>query len=70
MSEYQMLRTYLEVLFGDVIGRARRDERGATAEVIVLMGAGLLGAAAVAVILWGKLRSGAQDVNVPAPAAP
>ena len=28
MSEYQMLRTYLEVLFGNVIHRALRDERG------------------------------------------
>ena len=70
MSDYQMLRTYLEVLFGDVLGRTHRDERGSTAEVIVLMGAGLLGAAAVAFILWGKLKSGAEGVDVPAPAAP
>ena len=70
MSEYQMLRTYLEMMFGNVIHRAVRDERGVTAETIVIMGASLLGAAAVAVVLWGKLKGGAENVNVPAPAAP
>jgi len=70
MNEYLLLRTYLEVVFGDVIDRARRDERGVTAEQIVIMAASLVGALAVAGILWSKLKGGAEGVNVPTPAAP
>jgi hypothetical protein len=70
MSNYHLLRSYLEVIFGQVVDRARTDERGVTAEAIVIMGAALLGAAAVTVILWSKLKGGAEGVEVPAPAAP
>ena len=70
MNEYLLLRTYLEVVFGDVIDRARRDERGVTAEAIVIMAASLVGALVVAGILWSKLKGGAENVNVPTPAAP
>ena len=65
MSEYQMLRTYLEMVFGNVIDRAVRDERGVTAEAIVIMGASLLGAAAVAVVLWGKLEGWRRERQRP-----
>jgi hypothetical protein len=70
MSEYLMLRTYLEVVLGNVVERGRRDERGVTAEAIVIMAASLVGALVVAGILWAKLKGGAENVNVPTPAAP
>ena len=70
MSQFQMLRTYFEVLFGDVVDRARSDERGMTAEAIIVTAAALLGALAVTVVLWQKLKGGAENVQVPSPAAP
>ena len=70
MSDYQMLRTYLEVVFGDVVDRARHDERGVTAEAIVIMGAACSAPPRWPSILWAKLKGGAESVNVPAPAAP
>ena len=67
MSDYQVLVTYLTALFG----RLRHDERGsATAQEIVIIGAAILGAVAIAAILWAKLRGGAESVDVPAPAGP
>jgi len=70
MSTYELTRTYLEVLFGPLMERVRRDERGLTAETIVLIAISLLGAAVVGGILWSKLKGGAEQVQVPAPAAP
>jgi hypothetical protein len=67
MSEYKVLVTYLSAL----LGRFRDDERGSTiSQEIVVIGAALIGAFVIAGILWAKLKSGASDVNVPAPAAP
>ena len=70
MSTYELMRSYLDVLFGPLLERVRRDERGMTAEVVVLIGLALLGALAVGGILWAKLKGGAESVEVPAPAAP
>jgi Flp pilus assembly pilin Flp len=67
MSDYEMITIYLHALFG----RFRDDEGGAIAgEYIVMVGVGLVAAAAIAVVLWTKLRNGADNVEVPAPAAP
>jgi hypothetical protein len=67
MTQYQMIVGYLTAL----AGRFRDDERGiGVAETIVLTGFALLGAAAIAVILWGKLKGGAGGIDVPAPQAP
>jgi hypothetical protein len=71
MSEYQLIRTWLEVALGDLWERVRRDERGlGVAEWIVITGASLIGTAAVGLILWGKLKGGAESIEVPSPAAP
>ena len=47
-----------------------RDDAGMTTETIVIMGVSLLGAAAISVILWGKLKGGANAVIVPPATAP
>ena len=67
MNQYEIIIGYLAAL----TGRFRDDERGlGVAETIVLTGFALLGAATIAVILWGKLKGGAGGVDVPAPQAP
>lgn len=67
MSQYEVVFSYLTALFG----RFRDDEDGAgAAEYIVLTGVALVAAAVVAGILWAKLKGGAENVNVPSPAAP
>ncbi len=67
MSEYQLVVTYLFAL----VGRFRDDYRGSgVAQEIVLIGVALVATAAVAALLWGKLKGGAENVNVPSPAAP
>ena len=48
--------------------RVRDDDRGsATAEQIVMIGAAVIGAAAVGVIIWNKMRSGAESIQTPSP---
>ena len=67
MSEFQLVFTYLSAL----VGRLRNDDRGsATAQDLVMIGVALVAAAVVAGVLWGKLKGGAENVNVPSPAAP
>ena len=66
MSQQQLLVTYLTAL----VGRFRDDDRGDMAQTIVITGISLVAAAAVALLLWSKLKSGANNVEVPAPAAP
>ena len=66
MTQYQMIVGYLTAL----TGRFRDDERGQTAEWIVLVGFALVATAVVAGILWSKLKEGAGGVDVPAPQAP
>lgn len=72
MSEYQMMRHYLEAFVTVVYGRARDDERGASdvAVQIVLIGTAVIAAAAIAAILWQKLTDGANSTPTPAPAGP
>jgi hypothetical protein len=66
MSQHELFVTYFTALFG----RFRDDERGDMAQTIVITGVSLVAAAAVALLLWSKLKSGANNVEVPAPAAP
>ena len=67
MTQYQLVVTYLTAL----AGRFRDDERGShVAEWIVGVGIALVATAVVATILWNKLKGGAENVSVPAPAAP
>ena len=57
MTQYEMIVTYLTAL----AGRFRDDERGiGVAETIVLTGFALVGAAAVAVILWSQAQGRRQ----------
>lgn len=67
MSDYEMVVTYLSAL----VGRFRRDDKGAiAAEYIVVTGVALVAVAVVAAILWAKLKGGAENVDVPSPQAP
>ena len=67
MSDSEMVVTYLTAL----IGRFRRDDEGAiAAEYIVITGVALVAVATVALVLWAKLKGGAEDVVVPSPQAP
>lgn len=71
MSEYLIFRTYFEVLRSR-LGDVRKDERGMSelGVQLVILGAALLGTAAIVTILWNKLKAGAEGIDVPAPAAP
>lgn len=71
MPEYQIFRIYLEVLWAR-LGDVRTDERGLTdlAVLLVVVGASILGAVVIVNILWNKLKSGAEDLVFPTPAAP
>jgi Flp pilus assembly pilin Flp len=67
MSDYEMVVSYLTAMFG----RFRTDEDGGgMAEYIVITGIALVAAVVVGGILWSKLKGGAEQVNVPSPAAP
>ena len=71
LTYHDHLRRYLEAVVGARLGADRwSDDRGEIDEKIVLIGVGLVATAAVAGVLWGILRSGAESVQVPAPAAP
>jgi Holliday junction resolvasome RuvABC ATP-dependent DNA helicase subunit len=70
MSEQLLVyRTLITAFVGRFVDLAD-DERGQTVDHIVWTGIALLGAAVVAAIIWNKLKSGANDIQVPAPAAP
>jgi hypothetical protein len=67
MNQYEIIIGYLAAL----TGRFRDDERGlGVAETIVLTGFALVATAAIAIVLWTKLKGGANDINVPSPQAP
>ena len=71
MSEQLLIyRTMVAVLVGRFVDLAHDDNGGTTAETIVWTGIAILGSIAVAAIIWNKLKTGANDVQVPAPAAP
>jgi Holliday junction resolvasome RuvABC ATP-dependent DNA helicase subunit len=70
MSEQLLVyRTLIAAFVGRFVDLAD-DERGQTVDHIVWTGIALLGAAVVAAIIWNKLKTGANDIQVPAPAAP
>jgi hypothetical protein len=76
VNYYEQMQTYLEALafrmlpVSDEPSNGLGDDRGLTMEQIVITGAAALGAAAVCVVLWVKLKGGAENVTVPAPQAP
>lgn len=71
MSEmFNTYRTVISVIIGRFVDLSRDDEGGSTAETIVWTGISILGAVAVAAIIWNKLKTGANDIQVPAPAVP
>jgi hypothetical protein len=72
MSEQLLIyRTMVAILVGRFVDLAHDDEGGgSTAETLVWTGIAILGAIAVAAIIWNKLKTGANDIQVPAPAAP
>jgi len=68
MNQYMMTSRYLEARARRFVRRAGDDDRGAaTAEQIVMIGAAVIGAAAVGVIIWNKMKSGAESIQTPAP---
>lgn len=68
MSQLQLTRAYFAAMLTALLGRMTDDERGAaTAEVIVLIGAAVIGAAAVGVIIWNKMKAGANSIPTPSP---
>ena len=71
MSEQLLIyRTMVAAVVGRFVDLAHDDDGGTTAETIVWTGIAILGSIAVAAIIWNKLKTGANDVQVPAPAAP
>ena len=68
MSDLFVTTRYLEARAARLVRRVRDDEDGsATAEQIVMIGAAVLGAAAVGLIIWNKMKSGAESIQTPAP---
>lgn len=68
MDQYLLTTRYLEARAARLVGRVRDDERGsATAEQIVMIGAAVIGAAAVGAIIWSKMQSGAESIQTPSP---
>lgn len=68
MNQYLMTSRYVEARAARFARRLHDDERGsATAEQIVMIGAAVVGAAAVGFIIWGKMKSGAEAIETPAP---
>ena len=66
MTTYDLYFTYLTALFG----RFRDDDRGQSAEWVVITGVAIVAAVVVAGIIWAKVKSGADNVTVPSPQAP
>lgn len=63
-ATYHQLHSWLV----GTLRRLRDDERGsATAEQIVMIAAAVIGAAIIAGIIWSRLQSGAEQIQVPAP---
>lgn len=66
MTQFTMTQRYIEGRASRLVRRAREDDRGsATAEQIVMIGAAVVGAVAVGVIIWQKMRDGANSVQTP-----
>ena len=59
---------HIYVWLAGTLRRFRDDERGAaTAEQIVGIAAAVVGAAIIAGIIWSRLQSGAEQIQVPVP---
>ena len=68
MNQFEVSSRYVEARAAKLVRRVRDDDRGAaTAEQIVMIGAAVIGAAAVGVIIWNKMRSGAESIQTPSP---
>ena len=68
MSEIAVIQQYIRSFVSIVAGRLVDDERGsATAEQIVMIAAAVVGAIAVSVVIWQKMRDGADSVQTPTP---
>ena len=68
MNQFTMTHRYVEARLAGLAHRVRDDDAGsATAEQIVMIAAAVIGAAAVGVIIWQKMRDGANNVQTPAP---
>lgn len=71
MSDYEIMAVWLRALVEPIAGRVRTDDRGmGTSEFLVLTAAALAAAGVIALILWRKLKDGANDTNVQTPSAP
>ena len=68
MNSFTMTQRYVEARAARLVRRTRDDDRGsATAEQIVMIGAAVVGAVAVGVIIWQKMQDGANNIQTPAP---
>ncbi|CAN5761386.1 hypothetical protein BH24ACT5_BH24ACT5_05190 [soil metagenome] len=67
MTTWELNQRYFEAQIHSVIRRGRHDDAGEIDEKIVVVAAGVIGAAAVAAIIWTKLRDGANNIQTPAP---
>lgn len=67
MTTWELNQRYFEAQIHSVIHRGRQDDAGEIDEKIVVVAAGVIGAAAVAAIIWTKLRDGANNIQTPAP---
>jgi hypothetical protein len=70
MTIYEQHMMYVRAWAATALRAEPGRDRGDVSQAVVLTGLSLLGAAAVGLILWGKLRDGASDIDVPAPQAP
>lgn len=68
MDPFTQTRLYVEARAHHLVGRVVADDRGsATAEQIVMIGAAVIGAIAIGVIIWQKMTDGANSIQTPAP---
>lgn len=64
---FEANRSYLAARTSKALRRFGVDDRGMTAEQIVLTGAAVIGAGIVAAIIWTKMQDGANSIQTPAP---
>ena len=64
---FEANRSYVAARAWHVLRRFGVDDRGYTAEQIVLTGAAVVGAAIVAGIIWAKMQDGANSIQTPSP---
>lgn len=64
---FEANRSYVAARASRLLRRFGADDRGMTAEQIVLTGAAVIGAAVVAGIIWAKMQDGANSIQTPSP---